>query len=117
MKIVLYYKLKNTDLFFKIWLLIFVSYFAVNSVLYLNLVNDERNKTTNELSVKEKKHKLVRSTNSDAIDSKSLDYNYIKRFDGDKVKFTNLQYTLSSIETNRNYYLKGFFAKNSKFKR
>jgi len=55
MKIVLYYKLKNTDLFFKIWLLIFVSYFAVNSVLYLNLVNDERNKTTNELSVKEKK--------------------------------------------------------------
>lgn len=111
MKIVLYYKLKNTDLFFKIWLLIFVSYFVVNSVLYLNLANDERNKTTNELSVKEKKHKLVLPTNPDTINSKSLSYSYSERFDDNKVKFTNLQYTLSSIETNRNYYLKGFFAK------
>lgn len=117
MKIVLYYKLKNTDLFFKIWLLIFVSYFAVNSVLYLNSIVDERNKTTNELSVKENNYELVPLTNSDTIYSKSLGYNYIKRFDGDKVKFTNLQYTLSSIETNRNYYLKGFFTKNSNFKR
>ncbi len=117
MKIVLYYKLKNTDLFFKIWLLIFVSYFVVNSVLYLNLVNDERNQTTNELLLKEKKHNLVQSTNSDTIYSKSLSYSYIKQLDDDKVKFTNLQYTLSNIETNRNYYLKGFFAKNSNFKR
>ena len=113
MKIVLYYKLKNTDLFFKIWLLIFVSYFAVNSVLYLSLVNDERNQTTNELLLKEKKCELVPSTNTDSINSKSLDYNCIKRFDDDKIKFTNLQ----SIETNRNYYIKGFFVKNSNFKR
>lgn len=112
MKIVLYHKIKNTDLFFKIWLLIFVSYFVVNSALYLSLANDERNKTTNELSLKEKKHELVRSTNFDTIYSKSLDYSYIKRFDDDKAKFTNLQ----SVEISRNYYLKGFFVKNSNFK-
>jgi hypothetical protein len=93
-----------------------VSYFAVNSVLYLNSIVDERNKTTNALALKENNYELVHLTNSDTIYSKSLDYNYIKRFDDDKVKFINLQYTLSSIETNRNYYLKGFFAKNSKFK-
>ena len=108
MKIVLYYKLKNTDLFFKIWLLIFVSYFVVNSVLYLSLVDDDKhNKTTNGLSLKEKKCGLVPSTNTDSINSKSLDYNYIKRFDDDKIKFTNLQ----SVEISRNYYLKRFFTK------
>lgn len=62
MKIALYYKLKNTDLFFKIWLLIFVSYFAVNSVLYLNLIVDERNQTANKILLKEKNCQLSPKT-------------------------------------------------------
>ena len=106
MKIVLYYKIKNTDLFFKIWLLIFVSYFVVNSALYLSLENDEYNKTTNGLSLKEKKYELIPSTNPDSINSKSLGYSYIKRFDDNRIKFTNL----SKIGTDENYQLKGFFS-------
>lgn len=107
MKIVLYYKIKNTDLFFKIWLLILVSYFVVNSALYLNLTNDERSETTNKLLLKEKNYELIPSTNSDPINPKSLDYSCIKRFDDNKIKFTNLQ----SIEISRNYRLKRFFTK------